>query len=108
VLIVDDDVQARELLLEFCRAQGYEVATANDRRAAIAALTWAPKQFGIVITDLLLRGRRVRGTDGRPSLEPVGLCRHDYRLRQHRFDCKEPCEGAYDYLAERSPAASSK
>jgi len=39
VLIVDDDVQARELLLEFCRAQGYEVATANDGRAAIAALT---------------------------------------------------------------------
>ena len=39
VLIVDDEVQARELLSEFCRAQGYEVATANDGRAAIAALT---------------------------------------------------------------------
>jgi CheY-like chemotaxis protein len=38
VLIVDDEVQARELLSEFCRAQGYEVATANDRRLAIAAL----------------------------------------------------------------------
>ena len=34
VLIVDDEVQARELLSEFCRAQGYEVATANDGRAA--------------------------------------------------------------------------
>ena len=34
VLIVDDEVQARELLSEFCRAQGYEVATANESRAA--------------------------------------------------------------------------
>jgi hypothetical protein len=32
------------------------MATANDGRAAIAALTRAPKQFGIVITDLLLMG----------------------------------------------------
>ena len=37
--------------------RGYEVATANDGRAAIAALTWAPKQFAIVITDLLLPGQ---------------------------------------------------
>ena len=36
VLIVDDEVQARELLSEFSRAQGYEVAmaTSYDSRAA--------------------------------------------------------------------------
>ena len=34
VLIVDDEVQARDLLSEFSRAQGYEVAMANDSRAA--------------------------------------------------------------------------
>ena len=34
VLIVDDEVQARELLSEFSRAQGCEVAMANDGRAA--------------------------------------------------------------------------
>ena len=28
VLIVDDEVQTRELLSEFCQAQGYTVATA--------------------------------------------------------------------------------
>jgi len=29
---------ARELLSEFCRAQGFEVATAHDGRAAIASI----------------------------------------------------------------------
>ena len=32
-LIVDDDVRARELLSEFCRGQGFEVATAHDGRS---------------------------------------------------------------------------
>src|SRR6266508_4049495 len=56
VLIVDDEVQARELLSEFCRAQGHTVATANDGRAALAAIARAPRQFGIIITDLQLPG----------------------------------------------------
>ena len=34
-LIVDDDVDARELLSELCRGQGLEVATAQDGRTAI-------------------------------------------------------------------------
>ena len=51
MLIVDDEVQARELLSEFCRAQGYVVATANDGRAALAAIARRPRQFGIFITN---------------------------------------------------------
>ena len=71
MLIVDDEVQTRELLSEFCRAQGYEVATANDGLAAIAAITHSPQRFGIILTTfscpmrmgstcLLPRARRVR------------------------------------------------
>ena len=56
VLSVDDEVQARELLSEFCRAQGYVVATAHDGRAALAAIARGPRQFGNIITDLQLPG----------------------------------------------------
>ena len=41
VLIVDDEVQTRELLSEFCRTQGYTVAKAHDGRAALTATTSA-------------------------------------------------------------------
>jgi DNA-binding NtrC family response regulator len=101
VLIVDDEVQTRELLSEFCRAQGYEVATANDGRAAIAALTRSPTQYAIVITDLHLPG-----ADGfevltsarhfNPSVYVVmitGYASIDSAVRAVR-------EGAYDYLAK--------
>lgn len=101
VLIVDDEVQTRELLSEFCRAQGYEVATASDGRAAIAALTRSPKQFAIVITDLHLPG-----ADGfevltsaryvNPAVYVVmitGYASIDSAVRAVR-------EGAYDYLAK--------
>jgi hypothetical protein len=54
VLIVDDEVQARELLSEFCRAQGYVVATANEGWATLAAIARGPRQFGDIITDLQL------------------------------------------------------
>jgi DNA-binding NtrC family response regulator len=55
-LIVDDDVRARELLSEFCRGQGFEVATAHDGRAAIAAIHRYPEQFAVIVTDLHLPG----------------------------------------------------
>jgi DNA-binding NtrC family response regulator len=101
VLIVDDEVQARELLSEFCRAQGYEVATANDGRAAIAALTRSPQQFGIVITDLQLPGADgfevlTAARHANPSVYVVmitGYASIDSAVRAVR-------EGAYDYLAK--------
>ena len=85
VLIVDDEVQARELLSEFCRAQGYEVATANDGRAAIAALTRSPHQFSIVIADLQLPGADgfevlTAACQANPSVYLVMIT-----LRQHRL-----------------------
>ena len=53
-LIVDDDVGAREFLSEFCGGQGFEVATAQDGRAAIRAIRRDPGQFAVIITDLHL------------------------------------------------------
>jgi CheY-like chemotaxis protein len=51
-LIVDDDVRARELLSEFCRGQGFGVATAHHGQAAIAAITRDPGQFAVIFPDL--------------------------------------------------------
>ena len=52
VLIVEDEPDAREVLSEFCAAQGFRVASAQDGRAAIDALRRATPPFPIVITDL--------------------------------------------------------
>jgi len=100
-LIVDDDERARELLSEFCRAQGFEVATAHDGRAAIASITRDPGQFAVIITDLHLPGadgfevlRTAR--DANPSVYVVmitGYASIDSAVRAVR-------EGAYDYLAK--------
>jgi len=100
-LIVDDDVRARELLSEFCRAQGFEVATAHDGRAAIAAITRDPGQFAVIITDLHLPGADgfevlEAARDANPSVYVVmitGYASIDSAVRAVR-------EGAYDYLAK--------
>lgn len=100
-LIVDDDLRARELLSEFCRAQGLDVATAHDGRAAISAIVRDPTQFGVIITDLHLPGadgfevlRAAR--EANPSVYVVmvtGYASIDSAVRAVR-------EGAYDYLAK--------
>ena len=101
VLIVDDEVQARELLSEFCRAQGYDVATAHDGRAALAAIARGPHQFSIIITDLQLPGvdgfEVLKGArEANPHVYVVmitGYASIDSAVRAVR-------EGAYDYLAK--------
>jgi DNA-binding NtrC family response regulator len=101
VLIVDDEVQARELLSEFCRAQGHVVATANDGRAALAAIARTPRQFGIIITDLQLPGADgfevlKAAREANPGVYVVmitGYASIDSAVRAVR-------EGAYDYLAK--------
>jgi DNA-binding NtrC family response regulator len=100
-LIVDDDVRARELLSEFCRNQGFEVATAHDGRAAISAVTRDSRQFALIITDLHLPGadgfevlKAARSAN--PSVYVVmitGYASIDSAVRAVR-------EGAYDYLAK--------
>ena len=101
VLIVDDEVQTRELLSEFCQAQGYTVATAHDGRAALTAIARGPRQFSVVITDLQLPGadgfdvlRAAR--EANPSAYVVmitGYASLDSAVGAVR-------DGAYDYLAK--------
>ena len=54
VLVVDDEADIRELLAEFCAARGFQVATAQDGRAAVHALERANPPFPVVIADLHL------------------------------------------------------
>jgi DNA-binding NtrC family response regulator len=54
LLIVEDEADARELLGEFCTAQGFRVAFAPDGRAAVAELERAAVPFPVVIADLNL------------------------------------------------------
>lgn len=101
VLIVDDEAHARELLGEFCSAQGFRVAMAHDGRAAIAAIERANPPFPVVIADLHLphadgfavleAARRVN-----PSCYVVivtGYATIDGAVRAVRA-------GAYDFLAK--------
>lgn len=101
VLIVDDEEDIRELLAEFCAAQGFRVASARDGRAAIDALERANPPFPIVIADLHLPY-----ADGFAVLEAArqasascyviivtGYATIDSAVRAVR-------EGAYDFLAK--------
>src|SRR5262245_55231105 len=57
ILVADDEPGVRESLAEVLRDAGYDVETAADGRAAIAALE--ARDFAIVVTDL-----RMPGADG--------------------------------------------
>src|SRR5262245_42272471 len=57
ILVADDEPGVRESLAEVLRDAGYEVQTAADGQAALAALE--ARDFGIIITDL-----RMPGADG--------------------------------------------
>jgi two-component system C4-dicarboxylate transport response regulator DctD len=101
LLIVDDDLETRELLAEFCRTLGFGVATSRDGRAAIAAVERDPLQYGVVLTDINMPGadgfevlRRVRAAN--PSCYVVmitGYATLDSAVRAVK-------EGAYDFLAK--------
>ncbi len=101
VLIVDDERDSRELLADFCRTLGFTVATAQDGRAAIAAVQRAPNQFGVVLTDLNMPGadgfdvlRAARAAN--PTCYVVmitGYATLDSAVRAVK-------EGAYDFLAK--------
>ena len=56
VLIVDDELGERDLLLEYFQSLGFEVATASTGREAIQLLQASNGFFGLVVTDLSLPG----------------------------------------------------
>jgi DNA-binding NtrC family response regulator len=101
VLVVDDELEIRELLTDFFHQRSLSVTSAADGRAAILAIERAPSQFGLVLTDLklpgcdglevLARARRVN-----PSMAVViitGYSSLDSAIQAVRL-------GAYDYLTK--------
>ena len=101
VLVVDDEVDVRELLVEYFRDRGFEVASAADGRGAIAAIERSPARFGLIMTDLQLPGADglavLRSAkQANPSIYVViitGYASLDSAIQAVRF-------GAYDYLTK--------
>lgn len=101
VLIVEDEVDIRELLAEYFRARDYEVTGAADGRAALAAIAREPSRFSLVVTDLQLPGadgltvlRAAR--EANPGVHVVivtGFASLDSAIQAVRL-------GAYDYLTK--------
>ncbi|MBI4861012.1 MAG: PAS domain S-box protein [Candidatus Riflebacteria bacterium] len=54
VLLVDDEEGVRTVGARLLRKLGYEVTTAADGRAALAAFESSPGRFGLVILDLMM------------------------------------------------------
>lgn len=52
ILIVEDDVQLREMLKQVLELQNYEVVESNDGEDAIQVLKQSP--FDLVITDIIM------------------------------------------------------
>jgi DNA-binding NtrC family response regulator len=101
VLVVDDEAGARELLIEYFRARGFQVTGAQDGRAAIVALQRPHAHFGLVVTDLNLPGadgfavlHAARQADESCYVVIVtGYASLDSAIRAVRV-------GAYDYLTK--------
>ena len=56
VLVVDDEIDIRELLAEYLQDQGLIVTTAPDGQAAVAALERSNGCFSLVLTDINMPG----------------------------------------------------
>jgi|SRR5581483_3472702 len=54
VLVVDDEIGARELLGEYFESLGFRVSVAQDGRSAIDMIQRACGRYGLVVTDLNL------------------------------------------------------
>lgn len=101
VLIVDDDGDIRELLEEYFRERGFEVAVAADGPAALAMIRRTPTRYGLVITDLQMPGADglavlQAAREGNPSVYVViitGFASLDSAIQAVRL-------GAYDYLTK--------
>ena len=69
ILVVDDDLYARQAMMEGLRSRGYQVKGAEDGLQALQQLRREP--FNLVITDIQM-----------PRMDGVALlreiCRHDY------------------------------
>ena len=78
VLVVDDDLTVREVVVSYLRAAGHDVTEASDGEAALAAVTEHDPQ--LVVLDLMLPGvdglevcRRLRETSEVPVIMLTAL-----------------------------------
>jgi DNA-binding NtrC family response regulator len=100
-LVVEDEPDTLELLTEFCRKHGLEVASARDGRAAMAEILRTPAHFDLVIADVNLPGadgfdvlKAARAASASTYVVIItGYATLDSAVRAVRA-------GAYDYLAK--------
>ena len=78
VLVVDDDLTVREVVVSYLRAAGHEVSEAGDGESALAAVAAEDPQ--LVVLDLMLPGvdglevcRRLRATNDVPVIMLTAL-----------------------------------
>jgi CheY-like chemotaxis protein len=78
VLLVDDNIDALEMLAELLRSLGYEPHTASDGESALAVAqqarpTVALLDIGLPVIDGYELGRRLRAIPGLEGIELVAL-----------------------------------
>ena len=59
ILVAEDEENIRETLADLLSGEGYEVTTAADGEAAIAAWSGASEPFDLVMLDVMMPGRGV-------------------------------------------------
>ena len=98
VLVVDDDVTVREVVVSYLRAGGHEVTEAGDGEAALAAMRH--RRADLVVLDLMLPGmggievcRRLRDVSQVPIIMLTALGTENDRLTGLRM-------GADDYVTK--------
>jgi DNA-binding NtrC family response regulator len=101
VLVVDDEVDIRELIAEYLQNRGLRPVVASDGPTALAAIEREPSRYRLVVTDLQLPGadglevlRAARQAN--PSCFVVivtGYASLDSAIQAVRL-------GAYDYLTK--------
>lgn len=52
ILVVEDELRLRELLVQMLKGMGFEVVTADDGRAAVALYAERHKETAVVLMDL--------------------------------------------------------
>ena len=100
-MVVDDEADIRELLAEHLRAQGLTITTAQDGRAAVAALERSNGRYGLVLTDINMPGadgfevlRAARAANASAYVVVVtGYASLDSAIQAVRL-------GAHDYLTK--------